>query len=382
MATTPEQAQRVGYVYDDRYLTHNTGLQMMFGSGRPYPFVDPTLHPSNHRLVMRTHQLVHLSGLAQHLESVDAYSAPLEAITAFHTPEYVDFVRELCANGGGETGLGAPASPESYEVALLGAGGGMAAVDAVMEGRVSRAFANIRPPGHHAIADKGMGFCIFNNVAIAAHHAINKHGLERVMVLDWDVHDGNGTQTAFYSNPQVLFYSLHQDRLFPQDMGLLEQTGDGDGVGYTVNLPLPAGSGDPTYRAAFDEVVLPIADEFKPQLVLISAGQDASVHDPLGRMCLTTAGYRDLTQRMIDVAERNAEGRIVILQEGGYSETYAPYCTLAIIETLAGVRTGIEEPMAVERMSVQPHHSVVGLDARAALDAIKQQHAQKWSALA
>jgi acetoin utilization deacetylase AcuC-like enzyme len=366
-------------VYDDRYLQHNPGLYVMGAARQPTPFVDPILHPSNHRLVMRTKQLLDRTGLSQRLLPIAARSATEHDLAAYHTPTYIEFVRQLCAAGGGDTGEGAPASLESYEVALLAAGGGMAAVDAVMQGRARRAFANVRPPGHHAMADKGMGFCIFNNVVIAARHAQRAHGVERVMIVDWDVHHGNGTQDAFYADSSVLFVSLHQDQLYPPNWGAIEQTGAGAGEGFTVNLPLPPGSGDAAYRAAFERVVLPIADEFQPQLVLVSAGQDASTMDPLGRMCVTTEGYRQMTQAMLDVAERHANGRLVVLQEGGYSELYAPYCTLAIIETLCGERTGIEEPLAVERLRAQPQYHAVGLDAEAALDAIRATQRRHWS---
>lgn len=368
-----------GFVYSDRYLQHNPGLQLV--GGRPAPFVEPLIHPSNYRLVMRTKQLLDLTGLSNELIALAPYPATEDDLTVYHTPEYIERVRVLCAAGGGETGEGAPAGEESYAVAMLAAGGCMAAVDAVLGGTVRRAFANVRPPGHHAMADKGMGFCIFNNVVIAARHAQRKHGIERVLILDWDVHDGNGTQDAFYGDPSVLFFSLHQDGLYPATYGTLEQTGSGAGTGHTVNLPLPPGSGDAAYLTAFEQVVLPIAHAFAPQLVLVSAGQDASTMDPLGRMCVTSEGYRRMTQAMIDLAETHAEGRLVIVQEGGYSELYAPYCTLAIVETLAEQRTGIAEPLGIERLSQQPQYAAVGPSAEAALAAIRATYAPFWSAL-
>ena len=371
----------VGFVYDDRYLQHNPGEEVLWTSRRRVPFVEPTIHPSNYRLVMRTKHLIDRTGLGQRLTRIAPYMATTDDIGAYHTPAYIEFVRELCANGGGDMGEGAPGSEESYDIALLAAGGGMAAVDAVVDGRARRVFANIRPPGHHAMSDKGMGFCIFNNVVVAARHAQRAHGLERVMVLDWDVHDGNGTQDAFYGDPSVLFFSLHQDRLYPPGFGELEQTGTGAGEGFTVNLPLPAGSGDAAYLAAFERVVLPIADQFKPQLVLVSAGQDASTMDPLGRMCLTTEAYRRMTQVMIDVAEKHAEGRLVILQEGGYSELYAPYCTLAIVETLCGQRTGVDEPLPMDGLMQQPQYHSIGLSGEAAIEEIRSTHARYWSNL-
>jgi acetoin utilization deacetylase AcuC-like enzyme len=382
VSTEQGDAARVGLVYADRYLQHNPGLYVMGEARQPAPFVDPILHPSNHRLVMRTKQLLDLTGLSERLTPLAAYPASVDDVAVYHTRSYIDFVRELCAAGGGDTGEGAPASVESYEIALLAAGGGMAAVDAVMNGRVRRAFANVRPPGHHAMASKGMGYCVFNNVVIAARHAQRRHGVRRVMIVDWDVHHGNGTQDAFYDDPDVLFISLHQDQLYPPGYGDLEQVGAGAGEGFTVNLPLPAGCGDAAYRSAFERVVLPIAAAFEPQLVLVSAGQDASTMDPLGRMCVTTAGYRQMTQALIDVAERHADGKLVILQEGGYSELYAPYCTLAIIETLAGIRTGIIEPQSIERLQAQPQYSTVGLSAEAAIAAICQTQARYWNAVA
>jgi acetoin utilization deacetylase AcuC-like enzyme len=371
----------VGLVYDDRYLQHNPGLIPVGASRRPAPFVEPEIHWSNYRLIMRTKHLIDATGLGKQLIGIAPYLASESDIAHYHSPEYIERVRQLCASGGGETGEGAPAGPESYEIALLAAGGAMAAVDAVVEGRARRVFANIRPPGHHAMRDKGMGFCIFNNVVIAARHAQRAHGIARVMVLDWDVHDGNGTQDAFYDDRSVLFFSLHQDGLYPPGYGVLEQTGSGDGVGYTVNLPLPAGSGDATYLAAFERIVMPVADAFQPQLVLVSAGQDASTMDPLGRMCLSTDGYRRMTQRMIDLAERHAGGRLVIVQEGGYSELYAPYCGLAIVETLLGTRSGVEEPLSTERLAARPESRTVGPSGEEALASIRAQHARHWSRL-
>jgi acetoin utilization deacetylase AcuC-like enzyme len=376
----PDESQ-VGLVHDDRYLQHNPGVQHLYGSKTPYPFVEPVIHPSNYRLVMRSKHLMDYTGLSQHLLRIPPYLATDDDLAVYHTAEYIDRVKHICSTGGGDTGEGAPAAPDSLDIARLAAGGGMAAVDAVMDGTVRRAFANIRPPGHHAMSDKGMGFCIFNNVVVAARHAQRKHGIERVMVLDWDVHDGNGTQDAFYRDPTVLFFSIHQDRLYPRDFGLLEQIGEGEGEGFNVNLPLPAGSGDATYLKAIEEIVLPIADQFKPELVLISAGQDASTMDPLGRMCVTTEGYRRMTQHMIDIAQSHADGRLVILQEGGYSETYAPYCTLAIVETLAGYRTGIEEPLPLEGLQDQPQFSTVGASGEEAIAAIAEQYRPYWPAL-
>jgi acetoin utilization deacetylase AcuC-like enzyme len=370
-----------GFVYSERYMDHDPGIWTLPGTSQTFPFVEPVLHPSNHRLVQRTKQLLDLTGLSQSLVQIEPRMAAVEDLTAFHLASYVEKVRQIAANGGGDTGAGAPASPASYEIALLAAGGGMAAVDAVAAGHARRVYVNVRPPGHHAKSDMGMGFCIFNNIVVAARYAQRALGYQRVMVLDWDVHHGNGTQDAFYNDPSVLFFSLQQDQLFPPGLGEVNQVGGGEGTGYTVNLPLPPGSGDATYLAAFDRIILPIANEYRPELILISAGQDASAMDQLGRMAVTTEGYRQMTQRMIDLAETHAGGRLVAMQEGGYSEVYAPYCTLAIIETMAGTRTGIPEPLTRERMLTQPQTTSVSTDGEHALRAIIDQQAQYWANL-
>lgn len=369
---------RVGLVYSGRYLQHNTNPYRLPVSGDILPFVEQVDHPSNPRLVERTMKLVDMSNVGQHVQRISPYAAPLEAICAYHTPEYVQKVRDLCAQGGGDSGQGAPVGSDSFDIALLAAGGVMAAVDAVVSGDVSRAFALVRPPGHHAMSDMGMGFCVFNNIVIAARHAQHTYGLKKVLVLDWDVHDGNGTQDAFYADPDVLFISIHQDALYPEQFGAVEQAGDGDGMGTTINVPLPAGSGDAAYLAVMREIIEPVARRHKPDIIMISAGQDASSADPLGRMSVTAGGYRAMCHIMIDLANELCDGRMVLAQEGGYSEVYAPYCTLAIIETLAEYRSGIEEPVNQERADRWPQSRAVGHDARAAIDAVKRFHDERW----
>lgn len=379
MGDSPE----VGFVYDDRYLQHNPGTEMFWTEqGQlPVPFVEPTLHPSSYRLVMRTKHLLDLTGLTSHMLRIEPRPATVEQLTVFHTSDYVERVRQLSAQGSGDAGEHAPVGPGSYEIALLSAGGAISAVDAVMHGTVRRAFVNGRPPGHHALADRGMGYCLFNNVVIAARHAQNAYGIRRVLIVDWDVHHGNGTQEAFYADPSVLFVSLHQDGLYPDDIGLLQQTGVGRGDGTTVNLPLPAGCGDAVYRAAFERIVLPIARAFGPELILVSAGQDASTMDPEGRMCLSSNAYRWMTSALMDLAAEVCTGRLVILQEGGYSELYAPYCTLGIVESLTGVRTNLPEPLDPGVLQRRPDIAAIGPGAEAALKEIEATQAAYWPVL-
>ncbi|HUG14624.1 MAG TPA: class II histone deacetylase [Thermomicrobiales bacterium] len=368
---------QVGLVFSGRYLQHNTNPYRLPLSGGRLPFVESVDHPSNPRLVERTMKLVDMSDINRHILPISPYAAPVEAVMTYHTPEYVERVRQLCASGGGDAGQGAPVGADSFDIALLAAGGVMAAVDVVITSDVSRAYALVRPPGHHAMSDTGMGFCVFNNVVIAARHAQNTHGVAKILILDWDVHDGNGTQDAFYDDPNVLFFSIHQDALYPEQYGLIEQSGAGPGEGHTVNVPLPAGSGDAAYQTVMNEIVEPIARQFAPQLIMVSAGQDASCADPLGRMSVTAGGYRRLTGVMASLASELCDGRIVLAQEGGYAETYAPYCTLAILEALTGHSGCFEEPVAQERADRWPSSRVVGHDARAAIDSAKE-HQRSW----
>ena len=221
----------------------------------------------------------------------------------------------------------------SYETALYAAGGLLDTVDAVMDGRVNNGFAMVRPPGHHAEADRAMGFCLFNNVAIAARYLLEKYGLERVLVVDWDVHHGNGTQRSFYDDKRVLYVSTHQYPCYP-GTGPARETGSGDGVGYTVNIPLPPGCGDAEYVAAFDRIVCPVARAYKPQFVLVSAGFDAHSDDPLAGMDVTESGYARLASAVLEIADQSACGRVVAVLEGGYNLEALAGSVSAVVFTL------------------------------------------------
>ena len=209
-------------------------------------------------------------------------------------------------------------SPRSSEIARLGAGALLHMVDAIVAGAPAKGFAAIRPPGHHAESDRPMGFCLYNNVAVAAAHILEHHGLERVLIVDYDVHHGNGTQQIFYRDPRVLYASLHQFPFYP-GTGSVEETGEGDGCGCTVNVPLPGGCTDGDYLDAFERVVLPAAREFDPGFVLISAGYDAHARDPLGGMRLTAAGFDAMTSALCKVADDHCAGRMAAVLEGGYN---------------------------------------------------------------
>jgi acetoin utilization deacetylase AcuC-like enzyme len=246
-----------------------------------------------------------------------------------------------------------------------------------MSGQVRNTYALLRPPGHHALSNRAMGFCIFNNAVIAAHYARKVYGLERIMIVDWDVHHGNGTQDAFYADPEVLFVSLHQQDWYPKLSGELEQIGTGAGAGFTVNIPLPAGTGDRGYRAAFEQLVIPVGLQFRPQLVIISAGQDANWLDPLAAMMVTQSGFRRMSELVLRLAEETCEGRLVMLQEGGYSAAYVPYCTVAAVQPLLGLDLGIID-LNAGTAEVERCETILTKETLYALEVAREWHKNWW----
>jgi acetoin utilization deacetylase AcuC-like enzyme len=336
-----------GLIFDERFLSHDTGTQASVVMREGSFLVDPESHPSSTQITRRIKQFLDGSGLSARMKPVAARAATDEELMAYHTREYIDAIRAYVDGRGPASGSwgqieeDTPLSPGSFEAALYAAGGALEAVRAVLEGEVDNAYALLRPPGHHALSNRCMGYCVFNNAALAAHYARKQYGLERVMIVDWDVHHGNGTQDAFYADPNVLFASLHQHNWYPKLSGELDQVGVGAGSGYTVNIPLPAGTGDRGYRAAFEQLVVPIGLQYRPQLIIVSAGQDPSWLDPLGQMVMTQNGFRALSTLLLDLAREVCDGRLVMLQEGGYSVAYVPYCTLAAVEPLLGVDLGV-----------------------------------------
>ena len=284
---------------------------------------------------------------------------PIEELCRVHTLEYVHRVRDLSAGRGGEAGSEAPFGHGSFEIASLAAGGTITAIDAVLDGTIDNAYALVRPPGHHALPDLGMGFCLFGNVAVGARHAQAARGIGRVAIVDWDVHHGNGTQAVFWDDPSVLAISLHQDGLYPARSGLLTEAGAGPGTGATLNVPLPAGSGTGAYLDAVDRVVLPALTAFEPDLIVVACGFDAGALDPLGNMLLPAATFGVMMDRLVAVAAELCRGRLVASHEGGYSTGHVPFCGLAVIEALSGLEAGIDDPFAylaaIPGQALQPH---------------------------
>jgi len=261
---------------------------------------------------------------------------PLPWILKVHDEDYVDEVRRACAAG--EEYLGSPDCPisrNSYDVAVRAVGATLSAVDAVMLGRARNAFAAVRPPGHHAMPDSAKGFCIFGNAAIAARYAQKKHGIDRVMIVDWDVHHGDGTQEIFYEDPSVFFFSAHQYPFYPGPSGAAENTGAGKGKGFAKNVPLAAGSGDQAVLAAFRSELTEAFRKFRPELVIISAGFDAHEADPLGGLGWTSSVYGELTRIVRELAREQGHERIVSVLEGGYSKRGLTEGVRAHLEALA-----------------------------------------------
>ncbi|TMF05975.1 MAG: class II histone deacetylase [Chloroflexi bacterium] len=344
--------------------------------------VQPLAHIESAEGKRRIKNLVEVSGLVDHLLLLKPRAATEEEILRLHTPEYVARIKRESDALGGDAGDLTPFGHGSYEIALLSAGGCITAVDAVLDGKVDNAYALVRPPGHHAERDSGKGFCIFANVAIAVQHARVTRGVSRVAVVDWDVHHGNGTEHAFYSDPNVLTISIHQDNNFPPSSGAITDTGSGAGAGFNINVPLPAGSGVGAYVATFEKVVAPALRNFGPELIVIASGLDASAMDPLASMMMTSEGYRQLTQIMLATARDVCGGRLIACHEGGYSPAYVPYCGLAIMEELAGVDTGLEDPLlpllaAMGGQALQPHQATVIDEAAKLAQALKAKAAAR-----
>lgn len=258
------------------------------------------------------------SGLLPELVRVEARGAIDDELALVHTREYIALVEREVAQGRGQLSTGDTDICEaSLEAARLAAGAVLSGVDAVFSAEVANAFCVVRPPGHHASAPTGMGFCLFNNVAIAARYAQRRYGAERVLIVDWDVHHGNGTQDIFYRDGSVLFFSTHQSPWYP-GTGAASERGEGAGVGKTINCPFPAGAGRREIVGAFEQILLPAAEEFRPDFALISAGFDSRMGDPLGRFLLTDSDLAELTRMVMDLAVEHCSGRLVSVLEGGY----------------------------------------------------------------
>ena len=294
---------RTGFVYHSDYLKHDMGVG----------------HPESPDRLRAIVSRLKAGGVLDRLVLIEPTSVADEWITQVHEASYLTRLKSQAPVSGRvsldpDTSISAGSLPAAY----LAAGGVLAAADAIMAGTVDHAFCAIRPPGHHAESDRAMGFCLFNNVAIAARYLQRRHGVARVLIVDWDVHHGNGTQHTFDDDPSVLFFSTHQYPHYP-GTGRATERGKGKGEGLTINVPMSAGQGDEDYREIFERVLVPAADAYKPEFVLISAGFDAHRDDPLASMGLTEEGYATLTGIVAGIARRHSKSRVLSCLEGGYN---------------------------------------------------------------
>jgi len=288
-------------ITDRRYLDHMPG----------------EYHPESPLRLERIYRMLQDADISGRFTEVHPRPATKEELALNHSSEYIARIERTAGKTHTMLDPDTHTSAGSWEAAIYAVGGVLVALDALMAGMADNGFALVRPPGHHAEASRAMGFCLFNNIAIGAHYLIKKYHLERLLIVDWDLHHGNGTQKSFYSSPQVLYVSTHQYPYYP-GTGSIDEVGEGKGAGYTVNIPLQGGQGDADYLKIFREIILPIADEYQPQFVLISAGYDPYYLDPLGAMQVTPDGFSAMTLLLMQCAENYCGGKLLITLEGGY----------------------------------------------------------------
>ena len=293
---------KTGFVYHEDYLRHDTG----------------NAHPESPKRLIHLLEYLKNTETLMELELIKPYNPSAKWIMEVHSPDYVKSIEEACKNGVEMLDADTTISRDSYDVALLAVGGVLAAVDAVIKNTIKNAFCAVRPPGHHAEHERAMGFCIINNNAVATKYIQKKHDLKRVLIVDWDAHHGNGTQSSFYQDPAVYYFSIHQFPHYP-GTGKEDETGEKEGTGFTLNMPMAAGSGDLEYLEAFQNILYPAAEKFSPDFILISAGFDGHKDDPLSNLNLSTAGYQKLTRIILNLAEECCGGRVVSILEGGYN---------------------------------------------------------------
>ena len=329
----------VAIVRDPIYLKHSNG----------------PMHPEGPERLVTIDRMLSDFPLKDHLQDIPPRDAAFEELAWIHEKSYIRRIEQTQGSSFTVLDPDTSATSDSYAAALRAAGGTMAAAEAVLSGRFPAAFAFVRPPGHHAEAGRAMGFCLFNNIAIAAMYGLRSHGLKRVLIVDWDVHHGNGTMHSFYETDEVLYFSVHQYPHYP-GTGRIEEIGRGGGLGYTMNVPLYGGQGDADYIYVFHEVLLPVAREYSPQLILVSAGFDTHRNDPLAGMGMSGGAYGRLTEILRNLAEGCCPGRLALTLEGGYNQTALSDGVASVLSSLirgaadnpeAGGEPSAEEPAGV-----------------------------------
>ena len=340
---------QVGFVYDPIYLQHNTGQ-----------------HVENATRLEAMIAYLEQTQLKQQLTSIKPRPATIEELSRAHHEPHISHVQEVAQRGGGWLDADTVMSPGSYDAALYAAGGAIRATEAVMSGEITSAFALIRPPGHHATSQRAMGFCLFNNVAITAKYILATYKLDRILIIDFDVHHGNGTQEIFYDNPQVLYISTHQYPFYP-GTGNIEEIGFGEAKGTTINIPLPSGCGDNEYLSVFEQIIVPAVKRFNPQFMLISAGYDPHWADELALMQVSTSSFAQIAKITQELSAELCNNRLVFILEGGYNLNALATSVKATFDVLMG-NPHTEDPLG------QPPHRLPPPSINHLIKAIKETH--------
>jgi acetoin utilization deacetylase AcuC-like enzyme len=347
---------RTGIVKDTRYFRHETSV----------------FHPESAKRLEAIYKMLDAPDMKDKFTLIEPALATLEDIGAIHEEWYIEAVAKTAGKAHTYLDPDTETSPESYETARLAVGGFNNAIDAVVRGEVQNAFAFVRPPGHHAEADRAAGFCLFNNVAIGAMHAIRKHQMKRILVVDWDLHHGNGTQHSFYEDPRIIYFSTHQYPYYP-GTGSVQEIGRGAGRGYTINVPLRTGPGDNEFVKIFRTILQPVALEFKPDMVLLSAGFDIYYKDPLGGMKVTPRGFACLARVLLDIAEACCGGRFAVTLEGGYHVGGLTDSCKTVLHEMRGDGRVAEDDL--KKMEAEADRSIDKI-----IDAVRDQVRPYWKA--
>ena len=345
---------KTAFLWDEKCFWHTGSNYAMLApvGGDVQPFVSGGL-PEAPETKRRLKNLIEVTGLSKDLIQISAGPATLEDLMRVHPKSYLDSFKELSDGSGGELGLRTPFGPGAFEIAALSAGLAIRAVEGVASGEFDNAYALSRPPGHHCMPDWPNGFCLFANIAIAIEAAKAKGFVDRIAVVDWDVHHGNGTEAIFYDRDDVLTISVHQDRCYPPDTGSAQRTGTGKGAATNLNIPLPPGCGHNVYLDVIDRLVLPKLQSYGADLVIVACGFDASAVDPLARMLCTSETYREMTRKIMSLTD----GKLVAVHEGGYSELYVPFCGHAVLEQMSGSSIRAKDPILDRLNNQQPDQS-------------------------
>ena len=343
------------FFWDERCFWHSGGNYAFMApvGGLVQPMASGGL-PESPETKRRLVNLLRTTGLWDELATQSAPPAPREALLRIHTEDYLSQFEAMATAGGGELGLRTPFGPDGYDIACLSAGLARAALFDVLENRSRNAYALSRPPGHHCLPDWPNGFCLLNNIAIAIAEARAAKLAERFVVLDWDVHHGNGTEAIFYEDADVLTISIHQERNYPRDTGAFADRGAGAGMGHNLNIPLPPGGGHATYLAVLEHLALPTITAYKADVIIVACGYDASGVDPLARMLAGSDTFRAMTAMVRDLADDICGGKLVLVHEGGYSELHVPFCAHAVLEEMSGSSITAEDPLAARITAHQP----------------------------